>query len=91
MTPYSTSEGLVYPEMLPLPQATTDIETAFACASRYAHLWDDGTVGGTGSEVPGATLNSEEFEFPEYIIGEGGSLHPLRRVSPKKNKKSNKR
>jgi hypothetical protein len=50
-----------------------------------------GTVGGTGSEVPGATLNSEEFEFPEYIIGEGGSLHPLRRVSPKKNKKSNKR
>jgi len=49
------------------------------------------TVSGTGSEVPGATLSSEEFEFPEYIIGEGGSLHPLRRVSPKKNKKSNKR
>ena len=48
------------------------------------------TVGGTGSEVPGATLSSEEFDFPEYIIGEGGSLHPLRRVSPKKNKKSNK-
>lgn len=40
-----------------------------------------GTVGGTGSEVPGATLQSDEFEFPEYIIGEGGSLHPLRRVS----------
>ncbi|MEM7407811.1 MAG: phytanoyl-CoA dioxygenase family protein [Pseudomonadota bacterium] len=40
-----------------------------------------GTVGGTGSEVPGATLSSDLFEFPEYIIGEGGSLHPLRRVS----------
>ena len=40
-----------------------------------------GTVGGTGSEVPGATLKSDEFEFPDYIIGEGGSLHPLRRVS----------
>ena len=40
-----------------------------------------GTVGGTGSEVPGATLQSDEFDFPEYIIGEGGSLHPLKRVS----------
>lgn len=40
-----------------------------------------GTIGGTGSEVPGATLTSDEFEFPEYIIGEGGSLHPLPRVS----------
>ena len=40
-----------------------------------------GTVGGTGSEVPGATLRSDAFEFPPYIIGEGGSLHPLRRVS----------
>lgn len=40
-----------------------------------------GTVGGTASEVPGATLTSDEFEFPEYIIGEGGSLHPLTRVS----------
>jgi len=40
-----------------------------------------GTIGGTGSEVPGATLTSDTFEFPRYIIGEGGSLHPLRRVS----------
>ena len=40
-----------------------------------------GTVGGTGSEVPGATLTSDPFDFPEYIIGEGASLHPLRRVS----------
>ena len=40
-----------------------------------------GTVGGTASEVPGATLGSDEFDFPEFIIGENGSLHPLRRVS----------
>ena len=40
-----------------------------------------GTVGGTASEVPGATLQSDEFDFPEYIIGEGGCLHPLKRVS----------
>jgi ectoine hydroxylase-related dioxygenase (phytanoyl-CoA dioxygenase family) len=40
-----------------------------------------GTVGGTGSAVPGASLTSDEFDFPEYIIGERGSLHPLRRVS----------
>ena len=40
-----------------------------------------GTVGGTGSEVPGATLISGEFSFPKYIIGESGSLHPLPRVS----------
>lgn len=43
-----------------------------------------GTIGGTGSEVPGATLTSGEFNFPEYIIGEGGSLHPLTRVSRRK-------
>lgn len=40
-----------------------------------------GTVGGTASEVPGATLSSDEFDFPDYIIGQGASLHPLRRVS----------
>ena len=40
-----------------------------------------GTIGGTRSEVPGATLSSDPFEFPEFIIGEAGSLHPLPRVS----------
>ncbi|MEL7208942.1 MAG: phytanoyl-CoA dioxygenase family protein [Actinomycetota bacterium] len=40
-----------------------------------------GTIGGTGSEVPGATLTSDEFDFPRFIIGEGASLHPLHRVS----------
>ena len=45
-----------------------------------------GTVGGTGSEVPGVTLKSDAFAFPEYIIGEGGSLHPLPRVSRRKTR-----
>ena len=40
-----------------------------------------GTVGGTGTPVPGATLTSDNFDFPEFIIGEGASLHPLPRVS----------
>ena len=40
-----------------------------------------GTVGGTGSEVPGATIISGEFSFTKYIIGESGSLHPLPRES----------
>lgn len=45
-----------------------------------------GTVGGTGSAVPGATLTSDAFDFPQYIIGEGGSLHPLPRVSREKTR-----
>ena len=40
-----------------------------------------GTVGGTGTSVPGAMLDSDNFDFPQYIIGEGASLHPLPRVS----------
>ena len=47
-----------------------------------------GTVGGTRSEVPGATLKSDEFEFPEFIIGEEASLHPLERVSRAKTRYS---
>tara|TARA_A100001037_G_scaffold302998_1_gene335954 strand:- start:946 stop:1896 length:951 start_codon:yes stop_codon:yes gene_type:complete len=45
-----------------------------------------GTIGGTGSQVPGATLTSDAFDFPEYIIGEAGSLHPLERVSRRKRR-----
>lgn len=40
-----------------------------------------GTIGGTRSEVPGASLSSDAFDFPEYIIGEGATLRPLPRVS----------
>lgn len=40
-----------------------------------------GTIGGTGTPVPGATLTSDTLDFPEYIIGEGATLHPLPRVS----------
>ena len=40
-----------------------------------------GTVGGTRSEVPGASLSSDAFDFPDHIIGESGTLHPMRRVS----------
>ena len=36
-----------------------------------------GTIGGTGTPVPGATLTSDTFDVPEYIIGEGVKLHPL--------------
>lgn len=40
-----------------------------------------GTVGGAGSEVPGATLTSDLFDFPDYVIGENATLHPLPRVT----------
>ena len=40
-----------------------------------------GGVNGTKTNAQGAALGNADVEFPEYIIGEGGSLHPLRRVS----------
>ena len=40
-----------------------------------------GGVNGTKTKPQGAGLGNADVEFPEYIIGEGGSLHPLRRVS----------
>ncbi|MDE0178901.1 MAG: hypothetical protein OXP36_09915, partial [Gammaproteobacteria bacterium] len=47
-----------------------------------------GTLGGvngtrTGAESGG--FGNADVVFPDYIIGEGGSLHPLRRVSRDEN------
>ena len=50
-----------------------------------------GTVGGTGTPVPGATLSSDNFDFPQYIIGEGASLHPLPRVSRRVTRRDERR
>ena len=40
-----------------------------------------GGVNGTKTNAQGAALGNADVEFPEYIIGEGGALHPLRRVA----------
>ena len=40
-----------------------------------------GMVSGTRTDAEAASLGNYDVEFPEYIIGEEGALHPLRRVS----------
>ncbi|MYG11678.1 MAG: phytanoyl-CoA dioxygenase family protein [Gammaproteobacteria bacterium] len=40
-----------------------------------------GMVSGTRTDAEAASLGNYDVEFPEYIIGEEGTLHPLRRVS----------
>ena len=40
-----------------------------------------GMVSGTRTSVEAASLGNYDVEFPEYVIGEEGALHPLRRVS----------
>ena len=38
-------------------------------------------VSGTRTGAEAVSLGNYDVEFPEYIIGEEGALHPLRRVS----------
>ena len=40
-----------------------------------------GMVSGTRTSAEAASLGNYDVEFPEYVIGEEGALHPLRRVS----------
>ena len=41
-----------------------------------------GIVSGTNThQVKGRSFGSSDVVFPEYIIGEDATLHPLRRVS----------
>lgn len=40
-----------------------------------------GGVNGTYTQEKAAVLGNSPVSFPEYIIGENGTLHPLRRVS----------
>ncbi len=40
-----------------------------------------GMVSGTRTGAEAASLGNYDVEFPEYVIGEEGALHPLRRVS----------
>lgn len=40
-----------------------------------------GGVNGTYTQAKGTSLGNSPVSFPEYIIGENGTLHPLRRVS----------
>ena len=40
-----------------------------------------GGVNGTRTGADGGGLGNADVVFPEHVIGEGGSLHPLRRVS----------
>ena len=38
-------------------------------------------MSGTRTSVEAVSLGKYDVEFPKYIIGEEGALHPLRRVS----------
>ena len=40
-----------------------------------------GGVNGTRTSAQPGGLGNADVEFPDYVIGEGGELHPLRRVS----------
>ena len=40
-----------------------------------------GGVNGTRTSAKPGGLGNADVEFPDYVIGEGGKLHPLRRVS----------
>ena len=39
-----------------------------------------GLMSGTRTRAEGVSLGNYDVEIPEYVIGEGGALHPVRRV-----------